>query len=202
VKRLISILRTTIVGGVIFLVPFVVLIIILGKALQISRAVTVPLAERIPVESVMGLGTPKILAAVVLVLVCLLAGLFAKTSLAKKLVNWLEKVFLSNVPGYSFLKHLAEETAGTAPERGQQTVLVRFDEASQIGFLIERISGGRVAVFVPDAPNPLAGGVFIVDEDRVTPLDVPSGSALKCLQRLGEGSGSIVTRVRSDNNIK
>jgi uncharacterized membrane protein len=63
--KLIRILRTTILGGVLFLVPFVVLIIIIGKAHKIIRTVLAPLADRIPVESVVGLETPKILAAMV-----------------------------------------------------------------------------------------------------------------------------------------
>lgn len=190
--KLIRILRTTILGGVLFLVPFVVLIIILSKAHKIIRTVLAPLSERIPVESVIGLETPKILAAIVLVLICFFAGLFARTSTAKKLVSWLEKVLLSNIPGYSFIKNLGEEAAGTAPTEGYQTVLVRFDDAWQIGFLVERISGERVVVFIPDAPSPWTGGVFIFDEERVKPLEVTSAAAVKCLQRLGAGTGTLV----------
>jgi uncharacterized membrane protein len=198
-NKLIRILRTTAIGGVFFLVPFVVLIIILGKAVQIARIITVPLAERIPVESVIGLGISKILIAAVLVLVCLLAGLFAKTSLAKRLVNWLESALLSNIPGYSFFKNLAAGAAGTAPAHGQQAVIVRFDEAWQIGFLVERVSEGKVAIFIPDAPSPWTGAVFIVDEDRIKPLEVPPASAVKCLQKLGEGTGALVSKVRGNN---
>ena len=179
-------------GGVIFLVPFVVLIIILGKAHKIIRTVLAPLAERIPIESVIGLETPKILAAIVLVLICLFAGLFARTSTAKKLVSWLETVFLSNLPGYSFIKNLGEEIAETMPTQSHKAVLARFDDAWQIGFLVESIPGGRVVVFIPDAPSPWTGGVFILDEDRVTPLEVTSSAAIKCLQRLGAGTGTLV----------
>ena len=153
-KNLIHILRVTIVGGVFFLVPFVLLIIILGKAFQIIKVVTVPLAGLIPVESLIGLETPKILAVVLLIVVCFLTGLFAKTSLAKKLVNWLETVLLSNLPGYTYFKNLGEEAAGLAPAHGQQAVLARFDDGWQIGFIVERISEGRVVVFIPDAPSP------------------------------------------------
>ena len=191
-KRLVQILRATIVGGVIFLVPFVVLIIIIGKAHKIIRAVLAPVAERISIESVIGLETPKILAAIVLVLICLFAGLFARTSTAKKLVGWLETVFLSNLPGYSFIKNFGEEAAGTTPTQGYKAVLARFDDAWQIGFLVESIPGGRVVVFIPDAPSPWTGGVFILDEDRVTPLEVPSSAAAKCQQRLGAGTGTLV----------
>ena len=80
-RNLIHVLRMTIVGGVFFLAPFLLLIIILGKALQIIRAVTVPLAGLIPFESFIGLETPRLLAVFILVLLCFFAGLFAKTSL-------------------------------------------------------------------------------------------------------------------------
>jgi len=50
-KEFIRILRTTIVGGALFLAPFVVLIIILTKAIQLLRIVTVPVAEGVPFES-------------------------------------------------------------------------------------------------------------------------------------------------------
>ena len=191
-KKSIRMLRATIVGGVLFLAPFVVLLIILGKALEVIRAVIAPLAERIPIESAIGLETPSILAVVILILVCFLAGLFAKTAPAKKLVGWLESALLSNLPGYSFMKSLGEEATGATPARGHEAVLVRFDDAWQIGFIIERISKQRVVVFIPDAPSPWAGGVFILNEDRVEPLKTPSTSVVKCLQRLGEGTGALV----------
>jgi uncharacterized membrane protein len=194
-KRLISILRATIVGGVLFLAPFMVLIIILGKALKITRRILTPVAERLPIESLIGFETPKILAVIVLIFMCFLAGLFARTSLAKKLVSWLESAILSNLPGYSFIKNLGEEVAGVTPTQGYEAVLVRFDDAWQIGFLVERISGGRVVVFIPDAPNPWAGGVFIFNEDRVTPLKATSKSAVNCLRKLGAGTGGLVKGV-------
>lgn len=193
-KRLLRILRTTIVGGVFFLVPFVVLILVIGKALKILRAVTVPLAERIPVESVIGLETPGALAAVILILICLLAGLFARTPVAKKIVRWLESVLLSNLPGYSFIKNMGEEAAGAAPAHRQQAALIRFDDAWQIGFIVEHITEDRVVVFIPDAPNPWTGSVYIFDEDRVMPLKGTSTSAVKCLQRLGEGTGELLDK--------
>jgi uncharacterized membrane protein len=191
-KEFIRILRITVMGGVLFLVPFIVLILILGKAIQILRIVTVPLAEQLPYESVIGLETPRILAVFVLLLVCFFAGLFAKTSLAKKFVHWIEAAILSNLPGYTYLKNLGEEAAGLAPAHGQKPVLAKFDDAWQIGFIVERIPEGRVVVFIPDVPSPWTGGVFIFDEKRVKPLNVTSTAAVKSLQKLGAGTGELL----------
>jgi uncharacterized membrane protein len=191
-KGFIRILRITIVGGAFFLAPFVVLIIIFGKAIQILRDVVGPVAEHIPIKSAIGLETPKLLAITLLIAVCFLAGLLAQTRLAKKLVDWLEATLLSNLPGYSFMKKVGEEAAGAKPAGSQEVVLVSSGDASQIGFLVERISEGRVVVFIPDAPTPWVGGVFIFNEDQVKPLEVPSTAALKSLQKLGEGTGAFV----------
>jgi uncharacterized membrane protein len=193
-KEFLRILRMTVLGGALFLVPFIVIILILGKATQLLRGITVPLSKHIPIESAIGLETPRILAIIILVALCFLAGLFAQTRLAKRMVGWLESNLLSNLPGYSFIKNLGEEAAGLAPAQSQQAVIVQFDDASQIGFLVERIEGGKVVVFIPDAPSPWTGGVFIFDENRVKPLNVPSTAAIKSLQRLGEGTGELLKR--------
>ena len=185
----------TVVGGIFFLAPFMVLIIVLGKAQQITRAVVIPLAAKIPAESLLGFETSKLLAILILVLVCFLAGLFAKTAPAQKLVRWLETALLSNLPGYSFMKNMGEEVAGTAQTHRHEAVLVRFDDAWQVGFLVERVPGGRVVVFIPDSPSPWSGGVFIFNEERVTPLKVSPASALKCQQKLGEGTAALVNEI-------
>ena len=191
-KKSIHMLRMTIVGGVLFLAPFVLLIMILGKAHQFIKVVIIPLAERIPMASAIGLESPRGLAAVILLFMCFLAGLFSKTSPAKKLVRWLETALLSNLPGYSFMKNLGEEVAGTSSTQGYEVVLVRFDDAWQIGFLVERIPGARVVVYIPDAPRPWTGGVFIFDEGRIEPLGASSFATVRCLQNLGKGIGDIV----------
>ncbi len=179
-------------GGALFLAPFVVLIIIFSKAIQILRVVTAPVAKLIPIESVIGLETPIILAIFSLIAGCFLAGLFAQTRSARKMVDWLETTLLSNLPGYSFMKNLGEEAAGTRHEGKHEAVIVQFDDAWQIGFLVERISDGRVVVFIPAVPSPWTGGAFIFEEKRVKPLNVPSTAVMKSLQRLGEGAGSLL----------
>ena len=46
--------KTTIIGGLIFLIPIVVLSVILGKALKIMMVVAEPLDKLIPIESIGG----------------------------------------------------------------------------------------------------------------------------------------------------
>jgi uncharacterized membrane protein len=191
-KKLLQFVRTTLVGGLLFLVPIVVLGIVLGKALGIARKIVEPLAAHLPVHSIIGLQTPLLLAVGGIVLLCFLAGFFARTLLARKIVNRLETAVLSNVPGYEFLKRMGESTLGVEKDGGYPVVLVRFDDAAQIGFQIEVLENGRVAVFVPGVPNANAGEVYIINSTRVSLLEVPAARALKCLKQLGVGTGALV----------
>lgn len=184
--------RKTIAEGLLFLAPFGIILYLLFKVLQLFRRVVGPLAEKIPFESPIGIDSPMILAFFVLLVVCFLAGLFARTRPAKAMVAWLESTLLSNIPGYSFVKSLGEEMTDANAARSNIPILARFDDAWQIGFLVEWIPEGRVAVFIPDAPSPWSGSVFIMDEERVKPLEVPSASILKSLQRLGDGTAALV----------
>jgi uncharacterized membrane protein len=79
-KALGEFIRTTLIGGILFLLPIVVLIVVLGKAQTISGRIVAPVAERMPVPSVGGVAVARILAIVAIALFCFLAGLFARTA--------------------------------------------------------------------------------------------------------------------------
>jgi uncharacterized membrane protein len=59
-------------------------------------------------------------------------------------------------------------------------------------FIIEEFPDGRYTVFVPSIPTPLAGAVYVLDRNRVHPLDVPFTDALKAVSRWGAGAKDLV----------
>jgi uncharacterized membrane protein len=187
--RLMRFLRTTLVGGVLFLVPVVVLVVIVQKALSLAHVLSDPLAARLP--SVAG-HTPVLLAGLVLVLVCFIFGLVAMTGPARTVVTWLEGTILSKIPGYVFLKGAGESALGLESRAPYPLVLARIEDAWQFGFLIERLEGGHLAVFVPGAPSPLSGSGYFMSPERVRPTNIPVAMALKCLNRLGAGAGALL----------
>ena len=180
-------------GGILFLLPIVLLAILIGKALAIAHKIVVPLAAHLPFDSVIGLRTPLLLAIALLVLFCFLAGAFARTVLAQKAVNWLEQAVLSNLPGYEFIKSVTRSLLGGESEAIYPVVLVRLEDAWQFGFLVERLSAGHVTVFVPGAPNPQSGSVYFLTEDRIKLVEVPPLSMLKSLKRYGLGANALLS---------
>jgi uncharacterized membrane protein len=185
-------IRTTVIGGILFLLPIVVLIVVLGKAQDISSRIVAPVAQQMPVPSVGGVAVAKILAIAVIALFCLFAGLFARTRLAKRSVGWLERGLLSKVPGYDFFKAVSESMVGFEAEHEQEVVLVRVEEALQIGFLMERVENDHYAVFVPGAPSIWSGSVYFMTEERFQRIPISRAEAMKCLGQLGEGTNQLL----------
>jgi uncharacterized membrane protein len=198
-KATLRFLKTTLAGGLLFLMPFIILIVILEKALGLAQRIVVPLAAQIPVKSLIGLETPKLLALALVVLFCALAGLFARTTIARWLVNRLETEVLANLPGYEFIKAMFASTVGVDPEQAQEVVLARIEDAWQVAFLIERLEPDHVAVFIPGAPNPQSGAVYFMTTDRIKPTNLPPARVLKCLRRVGVGANQMLTGLLADD---
>jgi len=180
--------KTTGLGGLLFLVPIVVLILIIGKAFEIAKKFTVPLATALPFNPAADIAVASLLAIAAIVLVCFLAGLLAKKRFAKKFVSWLENNILMKFPPYIFIKNTSQSMTGLEKAEGMKPVLAQFDDAGQIAFEIERIEGGHVVVYIPGSPNPWSGDVCIMTKDRIKPLEISMAKALQCLRHVGRGS--------------
>jgi uncharacterized membrane protein len=197
-KSILKFLKTTILGGLLFLVPIVVLAFILSKALELTRDLLVPLVARIPFESVIGLRTPMFLAIGVIVLISFSAGLIARRVRAQKIVGGLEALVLSKIPGYQILKGMGTDMLGSEDREAYPVVLTRFDDGWQLGLKVEELENGLVAVFVPDAPSPHSGSVYFMAPDRVVPAGIPISSMLKCLKSFGAGSNTVLRGVSEE----
>ena len=185
-------LKTTVLGGVLFLVPVVVLIAILEKALGVAKKVVVPVNDALFQGTVHHAYMGDLLALVLLLVLCFLAGLAAKTSFARKSVDALEKKVLAKVPTYDSAKSkfLATlQSQSQSPEGpAMRPVLARFEDSWQIAFEVERIPGGIITVYVPGAPDPWSGSVCFMTEDRIQTIDPAMSPVLKTLKDLGKGS--------------
>lgn len=180
--------KTAVIGGIVFLVPFVVLIIVIGKALEVTGAIAAPLTARFPMQAVGAVAISHLLAVLILVLVCFAAGLLARTRAARRLVESLESRFLSKLPPYALLKTKTQSLLSPEDVEGMTPVVVRFDDCWQIAFEIEPVQDDKVALFLPGAPDPWSGLVCVVTRDRVTPLDVSIPFVAKLEKRLGRGA--------------
>jgi uncharacterized membrane protein len=166
--------KTTVIGGIVFLVPFIVVIFILGKAFQFMRGIAQPVTAALPMIDTVGeIVLLDLLAAGLILVVCFLAGLAARAAAAGRLVKSLEARVLSRVPFYHFVKGMTESVVEAESDTTLRSVLVRLDDYSQLAFEVERLPGGDVVVFLPGAPNPWSGAVCVVAPVRESKMNAP-----------------------------
>jgi uncharacterized membrane protein len=123
-------------------------------------------------------------------LACFLAGLFARTVWAQRIVGELESSVLSKVPGYEYMKQAGASVLGVGETADYPVALGNLGGAWRIGFQTDVLGEDLVAVFIPNSPNPLSGGVFIVAPDRLRPAGVSFAAAMGSLRRCGTGAGA------------
>ena len=111
-------IKTTLVGGIVFLIPAVIVVVALGKLIGVLKALAKTLAPFFGIKSVIGGIELDLLAITVIVLLCFAAGLIAKRASAKRLREKLDSTLLSSVPGYAFIKGFAENMRQMHPVRG------------------------------------------------------------------------------------
>ncbi len=189
--------KTTIIGGLLFLVPVVVLIFVLTEAANLMLMVAEPLADLVPVDSIAGVALANIIAALVVVLVCFIAGLIARKAFIRTKVESLESKVLSKLPGYVLIKGMLSglqehDTHALFP------VLVTFNSAARIGLEIERLADGRVVVMTPSSPNPWSGMVHIMEAERVQRLDLPMTAYMENVERFGQGMEEMLAAGKSE----
>jgi uncharacterized membrane protein len=189
---------TTILGGVLFLAPMVVLAFVLNKAYDFAQRGLQPVAKLISVRLAWAPTATAIFAILVLALTCFLAGLLARTLWAKRLVDELEGSILSKIPGYEYLKQAGTSVLGVSESAEHPVVLAELGGAWRIGLQTDVVGRNLVAVFVPNAPNPLSGAVFLIPADRVRPAGVPLAAAMGALRRCGTGSASLLAGLSAD----
>jgi uncharacterized membrane protein len=186
-------IKPTIVGGALFLVPIVILVVILGKAMAFVRVFTDPLVAALPFPPLLARLAVDALAILGLLLVCLLAGLAARTRAARRAVAALEANILQKVPAYALIKTMV--SAAVAAEEAanpMQPVMVHFDDLSQIGLEVERFPPDKVCVFLPGAPNPWSGSLCVVATERVTSLDMTLNEFATLHKQAGVGAAALL----------
>lgn len=190
--RIMRFLRTTAIGGVLFLLPLVVVGALIGQVVPIVLSIAKVLGGILPgaFQTPGGIALLILLAIGVLLMLCFGAGILARVSLSRSLSAAFEKKLVLLFPRYAILKdRMADSIGGDHARPEMKPVLVRFDDMKRIAFETERSSNLQVVtIYLPGSPDPWAGKVAMVDAERVEPLQVEFGKAVAICEQLGRGS--------------
>lgn len=192
--RFLQLLKSTLVAGLIIVLPAWLALLLLLKLLDKLGVLVKPIAGRLPE----GVNYPILVATLALVLICLSAGLLVNTGIGRAIGNNLRHHIFNRVPGYEALRNIARQFSETDLRDGFKPSLLEVeDDALAPAFLIENHGNGRSTVFLPSAPTPMAGSILIVPSGRVHPLNVSVTTMMKCISKWGSGSGELLAALEA-----
>ena len=189
-------LKSTIVGGVLFIMPLAMLLIIIGKLVPIVKMIDSTLMGVFPDDSILSDVAMHLVALVIVLLLCFFVGLFAQSPAGRRLMSSLEDMILGAIPSFHFFKGFTASMQESDEIAANFTpIVVKFDDYSQMAFEIERIpSINKVAVYLPGAPNSWSGTVVYVDPQLIEHLDLAVPEVVRIIKKLGKGTSDSLER--------
>jgi uncharacterized membrane protein len=188
VKKLAEYVMTRLVSGLLIVAPIYLAILLLLKAMKAVAGLVKPVAHLVPAW----LPADQLLSLLLVLVCCFLIGLAVRTKAGRAAWERGENSLFQRLPGYALIRSLTQRLAGETREQAWTPALAEIEEALVPAFIIEELEDGRLTVFVPSVPTPLAGAVYILSPDRVHPLDVPFTHAVRVISRWGSGTKELI----------
>jgi uncharacterized membrane protein len=195
-KKILVFVAHAVLGGLLVVVPIYLAVLVLLKGMKtvagLVRPFTLLLPDWFPAEQALSL--------LIVLVICFLIGVAVRARAGQLVRERIERGFFERIPGYALFRSLTQQVAGDNRQNIWKPALAEIEEALVPAFIIEEFEDGRYTVFVPSIPTPFAGAVYILDRERVHPLDVPFTEALKTVSRWGSGAKDLVAAMERHGN--
>ena len=191
-QRIAEFTKTTLIGGVLVVLPIYVSALLLVKTLSGIVALLSPVNAQLSADAQFR----RIIAFLIVVLVCFVAGLIVRTGTGLRAKNAFERMLLDKIPGYTLLRGLAGRLAGENKSEMFTVALAEIEEALVPAFIVEELDDGRYVIFVPSVPTPAAGAIYIIARERVHLVDVSFTKAVSVISKWGAGAGDLIKALR------
>jgi uncharacterized membrane protein len=197
-KRIRNFFKTTLLGGVIVILPAIILILAFKWLFGVVGGAIAPLTnlvvEWLPVPEQYNRMAATLIVLAVIILGCFCIGLFVRTRLGRMIYSAFENSFLSKAPGYRMIKETVNHLLGkkTSPFSSVALVNIYGNGTLMTAFITDRHENGMVTVFVPTGPNPTSGFIYHIDQQYVHPVDVSIEDAMRSVISCGAGSEKLL----------
>jgi uncharacterized membrane protein len=183
-------LQRVIEGGAYVVLPLCVIVVVLVSLYRTIYAAIEPLT------SAVGVRFPVLWALLALLMLSFACGLLLHTRPGRGLVaavrRWLDERF----PHLRALHQFEDELLGKGGSKPIKGAFAVLDDALVPAFVLEELADARYTVFVPAAPNPSQGAIYVLPRERVHLIDAPVHEVAGCVRGWGAGTGGLVERMR------
>jgi uncharacterized membrane protein len=192
-KMIAEFARTTLIGGILVLLPVYLAVLLLLKAFSGLMALVAPVTAQMPA----GAQFRQLIAVLVILAACFIAGIVVQTGPGGRGIRELQRRVLEKIPGYKLLRGLLGRLSGDETAEGFIPALVEIEDALVPALIVEELADGQCVVLVPSVPTPVAGALYILPASRVHRISVPLTQVFKVYSKWGEGAGALVAAMQT-----
>ena len=196
--------RTTIIGGVIVILPTIILIFAFTWLFGFVRNGIKPLTNLVESKLTLPEQYEALIATIlvlsVIILICFLLGLFVRTRLGQMIYHGFENSLLQKAPGYKMIKETVNQFLGKKETPFSSVALVQIfeNETKVTAFITDKHEDGTITVFVPTGTNPTSGFIYHLDQKYVHPVAVSVEDAMRSVISCGAGSGNLIKELKKN----
>ncbi len=197
-KRIKNFLKTTLLGGIIVILPTIILVFafkwLFGFVADAIRPLTDLVVGNIDLPDRYDQSIATLIVLAVIITCCFLVGLFVRTRIGRWIYNGFEGSVLSKAPGYKMIKETVNQFLGKKESPFSSVALVQiFENDTKVtAFITDRHDDGTITVFVPTGPNPTSGFIYHLDQKYVHPVEVSVEDAMRSVISCGAGSDALI----------
>ncbi len=192
--RLSAFFRTSLLGGIIVILPVAILAFVFVWIYHFITDLIQPLTNMILTRYQLPEITADVIAIVIIILGCFIIGIFVKTKLGELVFRTIEHRILKAAPGYSLVKETVVHLLSRKESPFSKVALARIFENDTLvsGFITDRHPDGSYTIFVPTGPNPTSGMIYHVKGEYVYPVNVTIEEAMRSILSCGAGSTKLI----------
>jgi uncharacterized membrane protein len=189
-------IRTTILGGVIVILPVVLTFFFLRWLFYFITGLIGPFTRMLIEQSKLQKFVADIIVIAIIVMICFLIGLVVKTRFGRFLYRILEDKLLDIAPGYKLFKETIKQIFGRERTPFSTVALVQVFgpecNTMMTGFVTDEHPDGYYTVFIPSALTPTSGLIYHVEKQYVHIVDVSVENTMRTIISCGMGAKSLL----------
>lgn len=169
--------------------PGLLVIVVIGKFWDKLLALGNKLSRLFNLDTVLGATGDAIIAILLLLFLCIIAGYLVKISVLRSFSDWIDLRVGMFIPGYTDLKSKTQQkvTKHKIVKHSYESCFVKLGEYWRPAYLIEIAANGNATIFIPQAPVYTSGDVVIVPPGGYKKLDFDSIAMNTFLKNFGKG---------------
>lgn len=193
--RLKSFLKTSLLGGVVVILPVAILASVTIWVFRLITGLIEPLTRILIKDSQLNEYAADFLVIVLIISACFFVGVLVRTRLGGFFYRLIENRILKLAPGYSMIKDTVLQIFGSRKDSPFSSVAlaqVFGNETLVTAFITDTHADGSYTLFVPTGPNPTSGLIYHLKGKYVHPVNIPVQDAMRSIISCGAGSAKLM----------